>query len=524
MSSQTGAAVDVDAWRRAIRADCTANYHLEMGVALERAGEIRAAADHFRRGMEATPHSGVLHHYLVESLRRSGQISEAEAAGQAAAAAVPDYEKRGIVDRAFRSIEAGSGSATYPSLSGSQDGLDAAIESLRIVEDLRRQRQQAGWSVPAGQWNAETLAAPYPLRGWQPDAAARIAEVAMVDHEFAERLAGIVLGEAMPLYQGQAYLAAFAAFAWAERLSGAQLVSPTTLFAFGVSAMMTGHWRKAGDVFEGLVKTPAAGDIGVSSILCLGAIRQAQGRYEEAVEWLKAYHERFPQPEFRYFLAVALLFADCPKEAAALCSGDESGRALLLSAAAALALDDLPTAAACLDQAAGQDLAPASLARHRAAMELHRGDHEAALQAINQALAEIGSMEHPLRGLCLTQRGGILRAAGRMTEAVETFRQAAALSFRTPWAAVGLTQTLLDLNQTEAARDAAATLDDFPELSWGLATRARLLQASGLSKDAGLILNEVKVGPVAGWADFLLGGTSLIEKSVRTVGKTTTNE
>lgn len=518
MSAQTGAAVDVDAWRRAIRADCTANYHLEMGVALKRASEFRAAAEHFRRGLEAAPKSGVLHHYLIESLRRSGQTGEAEAAGQAAAAVVPDYEKRGIVDEIFRSIEAGAGSATYPLLSGSKDGLDAAIESLRIVEDLRRRRQQANWSVSAGQWNAETLAAPYPLQGWQPDAAARIAEVPMVDPEFAERLAVIVLGEAMPLYQGQCYLAAFAAFSWVERLSGTQLASPTPLFAFGVSAMMTGHWRKAGEAFEGLVKNPAAGDIGVSSILCLGAIRQAQGRYEEAVEWLKAYHERFPQPEFRYFLAVALLFADRPKEAAILCSGDESGRALLLSTAAALALDDLPTAAACLDQAGGQDLVPTALARHRAALELHRGNHGAALQAIDQALAEIGSVEHPLRGLCLVQRGSILRAAGRMDEAVETFRQAAALSFRTPWAAVGLTQTLLDLKQTAAARDAAAALDDFPEFAWGLATKARLLQASGCSKDAGLILNGVKIGPVAGWADFLLGGPLLIEKNVRALG------
>lgn len=92
------------AWRDAIQADTSANYHFEMGIALL-AQDPPAAVPHFRQAVNLLPRRPDHHLLLVQALTASGNVEEARAADQAASAAHPDYRTLGLIHMALRSLQ-----------------------------------------------------------------------------------------------------------------------------------------------------------------------------------------------------------------------------------------------------------------------------------------------------------------------------------------------------------------------------------------------------------------------------------
>lgn len=87
--------IDVDAWRSAIRADTFANYHAEMGRAVQREGNLGVAIEHYRRALSHDPCRRAVQVRLVDALRRSDSTDEAARVHRAAFALDPLYESRG---------------------------------------------------------------------------------------------------------------------------------------------------------------------------------------------------------------------------------------------------------------------------------------------------------------------------------------------------------------------------------------------------------------------------------------------
>lgn len=89
--------IDVDAWRRRVRDDTFANYHRQMGLALQASGEAAAATAAFERALAIIPDDAVAHYGFVTGLQQLGRNAEAEAAHRQAVMRVPDYRIRGML-------------------------------------------------------------------------------------------------------------------------------------------------------------------------------------------------------------------------------------------------------------------------------------------------------------------------------------------------------------------------------------------------------------------------------------------
>lgn len=95
-SSNVPSAVDVESWRRRIKADTFARYHLGMGEALEREGSADAALSAYRRAVETMPDLVEAHFRLVALLGARGRRDEAEQAHQAALRVDPLYDSSAL--------------------------------------------------------------------------------------------------------------------------------------------------------------------------------------------------------------------------------------------------------------------------------------------------------------------------------------------------------------------------------------------------------------------------------------------
>lgn len=111
-------AVDVDAWRQAIRAHTFANYSYQMGVALWREGSHDAALQSFGRALEQRPDWGLAHRAKVALLRDLARDGEASQAHATAVAANRDYELDAGVETAIEAMEAGDLEGARTALSG----------------------------------------------------------------------------------------------------------------------------------------------------------------------------------------------------------------------------------------------------------------------------------------------------------------------------------------------------------------------------------------------------------------------
>lgn len=74
----------IDGWRERIRTETFAAYHLEMGIAIERGGNLDAAMSAYRRAHDIRPDDLVAVHLLLQAALRAGHTEEAVALRQEA--------------------------------------------------------------------------------------------------------------------------------------------------------------------------------------------------------------------------------------------------------------------------------------------------------------------------------------------------------------------------------------------------------------------------------------------------------
>lgn len=86
------AVIDYDVWRRRVRQDTFARYHLGMADALRTAGTPEEAIAAYRRAIAEMPDLKEAYFNLVDFLRENGRDREAEETHQAALAACPGYD------------------------------------------------------------------------------------------------------------------------------------------------------------------------------------------------------------------------------------------------------------------------------------------------------------------------------------------------------------------------------------------------------------------------------------------------
>lgn len=97
MQSAVQSRIDIDAWRKRIRDDTFANYHIQMGIALRETGDMAAAVAMFERALAITPSDVLANHGVVYGLQQLGRHSEAEAALHRALEHVPDFQLQALL-------------------------------------------------------------------------------------------------------------------------------------------------------------------------------------------------------------------------------------------------------------------------------------------------------------------------------------------------------------------------------------------------------------------------------------------
>lgn len=90
--------IDVDAWRKRVRDDTFANYHVQMGLALQETGDAGAAGVAFERALAIVPDHALALYGLVTGLRRLGRAAEADAVHRKALACAPDYQADALLE------------------------------------------------------------------------------------------------------------------------------------------------------------------------------------------------------------------------------------------------------------------------------------------------------------------------------------------------------------------------------------------------------------------------------------------
>lgn len=93
--------IDIDAWRKRIRDDTFANYHVEMGLALQGTGDAAAAVAAFERAVAITLDDVRANYGLTTSLLQLGRSAEAELAHRKALEHAPDYQAQAMLAQAY---------------------------------------------------------------------------------------------------------------------------------------------------------------------------------------------------------------------------------------------------------------------------------------------------------------------------------------------------------------------------------------------------------------------------------------
>lgn len=93
--------IDIDAWRKRIRDDTFANYHVEMGLALQGAGDASAAVSAFERAVAIAPDDARANYGLTTGLLQLGRAEDAELAHRRALEHAPDYQVQAMLAQVY---------------------------------------------------------------------------------------------------------------------------------------------------------------------------------------------------------------------------------------------------------------------------------------------------------------------------------------------------------------------------------------------------------------------------------------
>ena len=167
-SGKAAVEVDVDAWRHRIRAYTFGNYHYEMGVALEREGNLAAAAGAYDRAIAADPSLAAARLRLVEALTALGDSARAQEVETRFLTADPHFRtaaayrrakelaEAGQVDEAAALLETVDQQASAP-LSDQLEAWRSVAGALAARKDFARAGQFLQHALAADPENAEAL-------------------------------------------------------------------------------------------------------------------------------------------------------------------------------------------------------------------------------------------------------------------------------------------------------------------------------------------------------------------------------
>lgn len=149
-----GGAIDVDAWRRRIRADAFGRYHYEMGIAILAEGNLPAAIQHLQTAIDTDPTLVDAYYHLGRIGQSQGQTAEAEALYARARAQDPGFPAGTLVRMALRTLDRNA----------EGDGADQAVELAQQALAHDPTHREAPWIQALVQARQGRLAAAAALR------------------------------------------------------------------------------------------------------------------------------------------------------------------------------------------------------------------------------------------------------------------------------------------------------------------------------------------------------------------------
>lgn len=415
----------VDAWRQRIRVHTLAAYQYEMGVAIERTGDVATAEGFYRRAIEIRPDYLEAHFRLWSMLDRLEQ-PQAEAVRRQACAVDPDFASKGCCLAAAALIATGQGRGADELVEQAlrlapQDGAVRAIAGiLAVLEPDGPVSGTDGWRVAdIGAWALDAVrdacaGAVLAMEAAPPAQILRLSEQAEALCSEDSRILRIL---------GDARYAAGDLDGAVALLGQAASVAPeqTSILArYGFLLQVRGDVAGSLAVLEKAMALPGGAQMDGIYSHYSNALFAAM-RLEDAEVLLRSASAERKTAELRNQLGIALLALDRLDEAATSLRLAMSDRSAAFWSAANLSLVMLKT-----------------------------GNVEAALDAARQATSLSGSADSWL----VTYEGLALQQAGRLEEALDLQRKAVARLPESGWVLTNLALALQGMGKTEEALEA----------------------------------------------------------------------
>lgn len=482
-------AIDITAWRNAIRADTFANYHLEMGVAIENSSSLEEAARHYQMAVAQIPGEVEATGRFFRVLRRLGRTNEAQAVLVEAEQHNPAIVPESAVLIAARHVQTGAAA-----------GLDWS-EMATAAPWLRDVAHQLIW-----------------LEGKEGENPSQPQIPADIDGRFGRKLAEIFLQLAAKALSEHRWQQAEHALETASRLSSSEL-SDTERMNLGLCRYRQGFISRAIVDFKMVNELPPGQGV---LLYHLGLAWLQLGRWSEALDSFgRAALVAPADPLHRYCLGITLvhqgLFSQALQAVAEGMRCDATGGwGYLYRFAARLGLEDLTDIEADLAAAGRLGVSQDWQKYYEAALHLHRRNPAAALQALDEGESVWRGNPPTEAGMFTLLRAGALRAAGDLENASRTYEQTIAAKPEFPWPRIGLVATLLDQGRLTDASDILSKLNEHhQDHPWTWMQHGRFNTLKGDFSGARMAYQRALAsGASPGWADFHLGGAWLAEAAL----------
>lgn len=467
MTDTASSATDIDAraWANRIRQDAFARYHLEMGVAILREGNIPAAEAAFRRAIDADSSLSRSYFYLERLLEEAGRHDEARTVHARGLAVDPGFVQKALVRMALIRLNDDGPEEALAVLDGNAAVLAGMAEAQVLLAVI-----QAGRTDGDAAW--DTLTDPSLLRRAlgseaDPELAAGISErfFPLVMGPKAgpkERLVRLLRAalavdsnDAMFLEQLGIMLANAELFAEAEPLLNRALVlwpgAPRALQYLGFAYLGLGRAADA----EPVLRQALESDPDNPWLLgMLGQSLNGLGRSVEAESVLRqALQNNPPDPSWLLVtLGLSLLVQGRVAEAESLLQraiqlNTTDPWAFVYLGAARRSLGHIAEAEMPFRQASAALPGNASLRMFLGLVLLELGKTKEAIPLIDQALVDGG--ENPI---LLNQYGMVLMIQGRLADAIAALRRSDGPDIP-PWLRSNLAMALLADGQAEEAEE-----------------------------------------------------------------------
>lgn len=416
------AAPDIDLWRERIRRDAFGRYHLEMGVAIHREGNLEAAAAALQRAIDTEPDLTDSYFHLARVLHTQGREAEADAALAAGRVRNPAFAAEALGRDALRHLGFGRVDEALATLDAvaAPGPIPAAVAFLRGVVFAEAGRVEDAAIIFAA---ADPLPSPPDGDELALDVAPLLVSLSLKAEgeealTFARRALRLDRGSLAALRRLADLLARAEVWDEVEGVVTAGLgVDPYDPVLLGLRGLLLNRQGRPVEA-EPVLRTALDGESEPSSWILgqLGAALNAVGRYRDALPILE--------------------------QATALASEDETPQGLLAEARRNL---NLP-ASGDLARALNRHPLSGWLAGQLALALAAEGQPERAMTAFRRGLALL-----PEAGWMLVELGVLLARHGQGPAAVTALIRATAAAPESPVFAEALGLVLATLGHREAA-------------------------------------------------------------------------